>query len=185
MESFNFTSPQDTFELVAESFEVSGGSNQAHALYIRGIALHLGMESHQVSQILKNRAASLDKNEFHTLMKRMAQGHKANQLATSRTSETIAFFTGEPKQNAISELIPDDQHAFHRLLQLNDGKYQQSQIDKALKKIWESPARESINNDMKALSAELGAYNDTNWWEKTDSTKKQTLTEHGKEILNS
>lgn len=183
MEKTNLSSPEDTARLIAESFEVSGGSNEAHALYIRGIAIHLGIETTQVSQILRGRAKSLDTNEFHTLMTRMAGGHKGNETARFRTSQTLKVFADEPKQTTISDLIPENQMAFKKLMFAVENQYAQSQVDMVLKRIWETPDRNSVNNDMRALAAELGAYNGLTWWDNMSENRKIQLKERGKKLL--
>ncbi len=183
MEKTNLSSPEDTARLIAESFEVSGGSNEAHALYIRGIAIHLGIETNQVSQILRSRAKSLDINEFHTLMTRMAGGHKGNETARFRTSQTLRVFADEPKQITISDLIPENQMAFKKLMFAVENQYTQGQVDRALKSVWETPDRNSVNQDMRALSAELGAYSGLTWWDNMNENTKSQLKERGRKLL--
>lgn len=172
-----------TKEIVKQSFIVSGGSNEAHALFIRGLALHLKMPPHEVSTILRRSVETYKTEDIKDLMKTMGEKHSGNQNAKDRTVQTLHAFKQFDTSDIISALIPADQTAFHVLLANNEDVYSQSVIDKALTRVWESSDETKRYSDLKAVNAELGAYKGLSWWEATPDEQKSVLIKRGQEIL--
>lgn len=173
-----------TKDLITQSFVTSGGSNEAHALFIRGLALHLKLEPHEVSNILKRSVESFDKNEIHELLQKMSSYHGENANAKTRTGETLRAFKQFETTDIISALIPADQAAF-KIFLANEEKYDQTTIDKALTKVWGTSDETIRYSDLKAINAELGVYNELAWWKKMPMDQKDLLISNGKDILQS
>jgi len=171
-----------TKDLIAQSFIISGGSNEAHALFIRGLALHLKLEPNEVSKTLRIAAEDLDKDDVRELMKQMGSYHSGNDNAKQRTGETLRVFKKFDTGVIIAALIPSDQTAF-RLFLANEDKYDQTIIDKALIKTWETSDKTQRYSDLKAINAELGLYNNLEWWKKMPDKEKQLMKTRGEILL--
>lgn len=169
-------------DLIAQSFIVSGGSLAAHGFFIRGLAKHLNLEPDEVSQTFKKTILDFSKTDIKDLLKTMTDSHKQNESAKGNTIGVLRNFKDLDISEILAEQIPIHQNAFNLFL-ANEEKYDMATIDRAVSRAWESNSKVKTYSDLKSINAELGLYDNLEWWKMMPESEKNDITNLGKKLL--
>lgn len=177
-----FLEERSNFDLMEQSFVVSGGILYAHALYIYSLALHIGKSYEDINTNFADIAEEMDSRQVIEIFTRMSRFHKDNPNAKERAANIFRKFRNLESKYILSGQIASN-NIYYELMLALEKKVKKPNLDRALLNAWQENDPDIITEKLKNISAALGLYKETNWWKKLPKEKKKEMKSDGKRLL--